>query len=202
MRLYEPVSADIVGDFGQNILKIGGMADFSNRERHANERVSRDVLEFKRLRNSNARFNERDIERTILRLIDEATGSRRLEPEYYQEFLSPNERAELLELLGPEMAALEASQGTRSFPPFDAERAVASWRPYPGLGSQRRQEIQSQYDLINRRLAFRFERFTLRSAGFLRRTVPSAGVLLDVLKKFGAKHVLRRAMRRIQLGSS
>ena len=28
VRLYEPVSADIVGDFGKNILKIGGMADF------------------------------------------------------------------------------------------------------------------------------------------------------------------------------
>ena len=202
VRLYEPVSADIVGDFGQNILNIEGVVDFPKREQHANERVSRDVLEFKRLRNSGARFNERDIERTILRLIDEATGLRTLEPEHYQDFLSPNERAELLELLGPEMAALEASQGTPSFPPFDAESAVASWSPYPGLSRQRRQEIQAQYDLINRRLAFRFERFTLRSAGFLRRNVPSAGVLLDVLKKSGAKHVLRRTMRRIQLGSS
>ena len=202
VRLYEPVSADIVGDFGQNILNIEGVVDFSNREQQANERVSRDVLEFKRLRNSGARFNERDIERTILRLIDEATGWRTLEPEHYQDFLSPNERAELLELLAPEMTALEASHGTASFPQFDAESAVASWKPYPGLSWERQQEIQAQYDLINRRLAFRFERSTLRSAGFLRRNVPSAGALLDVLKKSGAKHVLRRTMRRIQLGSS
>ena len=123
VRLYEPASADIVSDFGKNVLNIESAAGFSTRQQHANERVSRDVLEFKRSRNSGALFSERDIERTILRLIDEATGLRRLEPEYYQDFLSPNERAELLELLGPEMAALEASQGTGSFPPFDVERA-------------------------------------------------------------------------------
>jgi hypothetical protein len=202
VRLYEPVSADIVGDFVQNVLIIEDMTSFSNRERHANERVSRDVLEFKRLRNHDARINERDIERTILRLIDEAMALRELEPEHYQDFLSPKERAELLELLGPEMAALEATQGIAPFPPFDVENAMASWSPYPGLSWQRREEIQSQYDLISRRLSFRFERFMLRSAGFLRRNVPSAGVLLDVLKTFGAKHALRRAMRHIQLGSS
>ena len=202
VRLYEPASADIVSDFGKNVLNIESTAGFSTRQQHANERVSRDVLEFKRSRNSDALFSERDIERTILGLIDEATGLRTLEPEHYQDFLSPNERAELLELLGPEMAALEASQGMGSFPPFDVESAAASWRPYPGLSWQRRQEIQAQYDLISRRPAFRFERFMLRSASFVRRNVPSAGILLDFLKRSGAKHVLRRTMRRIQVGSS
>jgi hypothetical protein len=202
VRLYEPVSADIVGDFVQNVLAIEGVAGFSNSERHANERVSRDVLEFKRTRNRDARFSERDIERTILRLIDEAMELREREPDHYQDFLSPDERAELLKLLAAEMATLEASHGLPPFPRFDAEKAMASWRPYPGLDWQRRQEIQSQYDRINRRLAFRFERFVLRSASFVRRNIPSAGPALDVLKTFGAKHVLRRAMRYIQLGSS
>jgi hypothetical protein len=201
VRLYEPASVDIAGDFVQNVLSIDGVTDFANRGRHANERVSRDVLEFKRLRNRDARFNERDLERTVLRLIEEEMELRKLEPAHYQDFLSPDERAELLELLRPEMEALEASRGLPPFPRFDADSAMASWSPYPGLGWQRRQEIELQYDRINRRLAFRFERFTLRSAGFLRRKVPSGGVLLNVLKAFGAKHALRRWMRRIQLGN-
>ena len=119
------------------------------------------MLEFKRSRNSGAQFSERDIERTILGLIDEATGLRTLEPEHYQDFLSPNERADLLKLLGPEMEALQASHDIGPFPPFDVESAAGNWRPYPGLSQQRRQEIQLQYDLINGRLAFRLERLTL-----------------------------------------
>jgi hypothetical protein len=201
VRPYEPVSADIVGDFVQNVLTIDDIVGFAKRESHANERVSRDVLEFKRLRNREVKFNERDMERTILRLVDEALESREREPVHYQDFLSPDERAELLELLNPEMDALQVSHGVAPFPRFDAESASTSWSPYPGLAPQRRQEIQSQYDLINRRGAFRFERFMLRSAAFTRRHVPSTGVLLDALKKLGAKHALRRAMRRLQLGN-
>lgn len=58
-----------------------------------------------------------------------------------------------------------------------------------------------QYDRISGRLGFRFERFTLGSARFLRANVPSGGRLLDLLRAFGVKHALRRWMRRIQLGS-
>jgi hypothetical protein len=146
--------------------------------------------------------NERDIERTILRLVDEELELRQTEPDYYQDFLSPDERAGLLQAVKPEMETLRASHNIPSFPPFDLERARVSWTSYPGLRQQRREEIQRRYDQINRRFAFRLDRLVLRSAGFLRRNVPSAGVLLDALKRFGAKHALRRAMRRIQLGSS
>jgi hypothetical protein len=202
VRLYEPVRADIVSDFVRDVISIEDMDQFSRIHKQANERVSRDVLEFKRLRNSAARANEKDIERTILRLVDEEMELRRSEPRYYQDFLSPERRAELLELVQPEMEALQTSFNVLPFPPFDLERAKASWRPYPGLGQQRKQQIQWHYDRINRRIAFRFDRLTLRFAGFLRKNVPSTGVLLDVLKAFGAKHALRRAMEHIQLGKT
>jgi hypothetical protein len=202
VRLYEPVRADIVSDFVGDVMGIDDIARCSRSHNQGNERVSRDVLEFKRLRNRTARANERDIERTILRLVDEEMELRKTEPDYYQDFLSPDQRAELLGLLQPEVAALQTLYNVPSFPPFDLERAKASWNPYPGLGQQRREEIQWHYDQINRRVAFRIDRLTLRSAGFLRRNVPSAGALFDVLKAFGAKHALRRAMRRMQLGNS
>jgi hypothetical protein len=201
VRLYEATRADIVRDFMSNVLSIDDISHFEHLENAGNERVSRDVLEFKRLKNRSASFKERDMERTILRLVDEQMELRTNEPDDYQDFLSPHERAEFLRLLEPQMEVLQASYDVPPFPPFDLESAKANWSPYPGLGEQRRHEIELQYDSISRRVAFRFERFTLRSAGFLRRNVPSAGVVLDVLKGFGAKHALRRLMRRIQLGN-
>jgi hypothetical protein len=200
VKLYEPVSTDIASDFVQSVLGIEDGAELSKKHHHANERVSRDLLEFKRSRNASVRFNERDIERTILRLIDKEMDLRRSEPAYYQDFLSPKGRVELLEQLQPEMQALQEAHGVPPFPSVDMESARAGWRPYPGLGQQRRGEIELQYDRISGRLAFRFERFTLRSAGCLRKNVPSCGVLIDLLKTLGAKHALRRWMRRIQLG--
>jgi hypothetical protein len=202
VRLYEPARADIVSDFVRNavcIENIGQLADSQNR---GNERVGRDLLEFKRLKNRTARANERDIERTILRLVDEKMELRKVEPDYYQEFLSPDGRAELLRLVEPEMEALQASHDVPPFPPFDLESAKANWSPYPGLSQQRRQEIELHYNRISRRVGFRLARLALRSASLLRRSVPGTGALLDVLKTFGAKHALQRLMGRMQLGNS
>jgi hypothetical protein len=194
VRLYESVAADIVGDFVPNIMNVDDITRFSHAQSQANERVGRDLLEFKRMINGTARFSERDIERTILRLIDEKMELRKTEPDYYQDFLSPDGRAELLRLVEPEMEALQASHEVRAFPPFDLESAKANWRPYPGLDQQRRQEIASHYNRINRRLGFRLERGALRSASLLRKSVPGTGVLLDVLKELGAKRTLHRVL--------
>jgi hypothetical protein len=202
VRSYERAGADIVGDFMMNVLNIDDLTDFVHLENAGNERVSRDVLEFKRLRNRSATYNERDMERTILRLVDERLGLRDTEPEYYQDFLSPDERVEFLKLVQPEMEALQASYDVPPFPPFDPKTAKANWNPFPGLGEERRHEIELQYDSINRRMAFRLERLSLRSAGFLRKSLPGAGALLDELKALGAKDALRRLMRRIQLGNN
>ena len=190
VRLYDTVKADVVGDFTANVLGIQNVAKFSHVHNQANERVSRDVLEFKRQKNRAARFGERDMESAIIRLVDEEMGLRRGEPDSYQDFLSPDDRAELLRRLQPELDALQASYVVPAFPPFDLEIAKATWSPYPGLGRERRQEIELHYDRINRRVAFRLERTMIRSAGLLRRTVPGTGVLIDAVKRVGAKRAL------------
>jgi hypothetical protein len=200
VRIYECAKGDVVSDFLRNVLHVDDIGRFSQIHNQANERVSRDMLEFKRLKNRTARFSERDMERTILRLLDEEMELRRAEPDCYQDFLSPQARARLLSFAEPEIEALRASHGVSPFPPFDLEDAKAKWKRYPGLDSERRRAIESHYDLINRRFGFRFERVSLRSAALLRSYVPRAGVLLDVLRSFGAKHALRRVARRIQLG--
>jgi hypothetical protein len=200
VRPYEAVSTDIVADFVQNVMKMDDIEQFSRVHDKANERVGRDLLEFKRVRNRAARFNERDIERTILRLVDEKMGLRQTEPAYYQDFLSPYERAELLRLLQPEMEALQASHGVPPFPPFDPKSAAATWRPYPGLGQERRREIERHYNQISGRVGFRLARLALRAANFLRRSVPGTGALLDGLKEIGGKRALQGFLIGVQRG--
>ena len=201
VRLYDNVKTDVVGDFVANVLGIQDATEFSHAHNQANERVSRDLLEFKRLKNRTVRFGERDIDCTILRLVDEEMGLRREEPDSYQDFLSPDDRAELLRRVQPELDALQASYDLPAFPPFDLETAKASWSPYPGLGRARRQEIALHYDRINRRVAFRLERMAVRSAGLLRRSVPGTGVLLDAFKRVGAKRALHGFAVGLQRGS-
>jgi hypothetical protein len=201
VRLYEQTRADIVTDFGRNVLDIDDIDQFVQVHNEANERLSRDVLEFKRLRNKAARPNERDIERTILCLVDEEMALRRGEPACYHDFLSPDDRADFLRQASREMKALQASFGVGPFPPFDPYGAKESWRPYPGLDEQRTQEIERHYDQISRRVAFRLDRLGLRCVGFLRTNVAGAGVLFDVLKKFGTKHAVQRAVRYLELGN-
>jgi hypothetical protein len=190
VRVYESADRDIVSDFMLNVLGIDHTTQFSRNDRRDNERVGRDLLEFKRLINKTARFSERDLERAILRVIDETMGLRNAEPSYYQEFLSPYRRAELLKDLQPEVEALQTSFDVPPFPRFDLDTAKAKWRPYPGLDERRRREIELHYDQVNRRLRFRLERLALRAASLVRRRVPVTGVALDALKAIGAKRAL------------
>jgi hypothetical protein len=200
VRQYDSVGADIVSDFVESIMNIHDVSQFSQIQNQANERVGRDLLEFKRLINGTARSNERDIERTILRLVDEKMDSRSTEPDYYQDFLSPTARAELLRLAEPEIEALRASHEMPPFPAFDLESAEAKWTPYPGLDEQRRGEIELHYNRISRRVGFRLERLALRSASRLRRSVPATGFLLDALKEIGAKRALHGLVMGMQRG--
>jgi hypothetical protein len=190
VRLYDTVENDVVGDFVANGLGIQDVTQFSHVHKQENERVSRDLLEFKRLKNRTARFSERYLDCTVFHLIEGEMGLRQEEPHSYQDFLSPDDRAALLSRLQPELDALEASHGVPGFPPFDLENARATWGPYPGLSRERRQVIELHYDRINRRMAFRLERTVVRSAGFLRRTVPGTGVVIDALKRVGAKRAV------------
>jgi hypothetical protein len=201
VRVYDSVKKDVVGDFVTNVLGIRDLSRFSHVGNQANERLTRDLLEFKRLKNRTARFGERHVEDAILSLVNEEIGVGREEPASYQDFLSPDDRAGLLRKLQPELDALQASYGLPPFPPFDLEAAKATWTRYPGLRGDRRQAIELHYDQVNSRLAFRLERAMVRSAGLLRSSVPGTGSLIDALKRIGAKRALHGLAVGLQRGS-
>jgi hypothetical protein len=197
VRIYERAAGDIVGDFLANVLHIHDLVNFTKSDLKANERVSRDLLEFKRIVNASLRLPERDIERTILRLVAKEMRAQGIEPRHYQDFLSPDRRAELLTRLQWEIEGLRTSYGVPAFPSFDAQDAKMSWKPYPGLDRDRRAEIEVCYARVRRRAGFRLERLALRSAGRLRRAAPGTAIVLDALKEMGGKRALHEMLARL-----
>ena len=143
------------------------------------------------------RLPERDIERTILRLVAKEMRAQGIEPRHYQDFLSPDRRAELLTRLQWEIDGLRTSYGVPAFPSFDAQDAKMSWKPYPGLNRDRRAEIEVCYARVRRRAGFRLERLALRSAGRLRRAAPGTAIVLDALKEMGGKRALHEMLARL-----
>jgi hypothetical protein len=150
------------------------LSSFAPTHVEVNRRISRDLLEFKRMVNRNVTYEEMALERKIFELLHENMGFIQAEPDYYQAFLPPHERAELLADLSEEMTALQSSFGLPSFPGFDLEAATAEWKPYPGLAPARAEALDRQYRRIRARPLFRVERLAVRSRKALRRDVTVA----------------------------
>ena len=170
----KPCRGDIVGDFLMSVLEIDSTSS-SQISRHVdnhgtNERLSRDLLEFKRLKNTIPRGSTKGTWSVqILRLIDEEMDCAETEPDYYQDFLSPHERAELLERLQPEMEPCRHCMTYLRSRLFDLEKREDELEALSGLSRERREEIEMQYDLSTDASHFGSSGSRLRAAGFLRR---------------------------------
>lgn len=179
VRVYETVG-NVVTDFVRNVLQVDD-SRFSRQPHFPNERMSRELLEFKRMRNATLTQRDKDIEYRALPLLE-----RRLtlaEISSYQEFLSPHQRAELLDGLACELETLQSSFGLPPFPRFDLEAAKASWKSYPGLELGRQQELERQYSRITRLLRFRLGRLYLRLGGEPYAASALGGALLDATRQ-------------------
>jgi hypothetical protein len=172
-RIYESITTSIIDDFAVGVLNIAALSSFAPARVEVNPRMSRDLLELKRMVNKDVTYEEMALERKIFELLCESIGLE-AEPDYYQSFLPPHERAELLADLSKEMMALQSSFGLPAFPSFDLKAATAEWRPYPGLAPARAEALHRQYRRIRGRPLFRAERLVVRSRKALRKDVAVA----------------------------
>jgi hypothetical protein len=133
--------------------------------------------------------------------LEHKTESCAAEPDWYQDFLSPPHRADLLGTLSSEMDDLRAAYDIVFGPPRGHEHFDRNRGPYAGLTPARLEEIKRDYDRVCGRVGFRVERRAIRLAGDVRtRGVGSA--LLSVLRILGAKRAWKRFVRRLQLGKA
>lgn len=165
VRVYEECGGDILSDFLGSVLDIDKSefvretTDANERlsrelveffARHANERLSRDLVEFKREKNATIPHSEKATQYRTFGILEKRLATRRWEPRDYRDFLSPHERADLLNGLKSEITTLQRSYNLPPFPTFDLEAAARGWTPYPGLSRERREEIGREYRKIER----------------------------------------------------
>ncbi|TGQ52269.1 hypothetical protein EN836_20700 [Mesorhizobium sp. M1C.F.Ca.ET.193.01.1.1] len=164
VRVYEAALPNLIEDFLRHVLGCEDISSFKQQHVRANERLSRDVLEYKRLRNEHVPYSEQKLEGRIFALVDKRITS----PNNNHEYLSPDERAGLLSRLEPSMERLRTEFALPAFPRFSLEAARASWQPYPGLSLEKRREIEFHYNAVQRQIGFRVERLLIQAASLTR----------------------------------
>jgi hypothetical protein len=183
---YEAAHSNVIEHFIRSVLGIECVADFEKPGLRINERISRDLLEYKRLVNSIIPEAERDIEKRIFLAIDRMIKA----PSHNHEYLSPDQRGELLCRLAESLDQLESEYHVTPFPVFDKENALTTWNSYAGLALERRAEIERCYKIVRNRPKFLIERTVRRAAPMARRYVPLAGRLLDALRDRGVRQFI------------
>ncbi|TIL35459.1 hypothetical protein [Mesorhizobium sp.] len=194
VRAYEAALPNLIDDFVRHVLNIEDISSFTRPNLRANERLSRDVLEYMRLRKQHIRYSERKLERGIFALVDKRITS----PNNNHEYLSPDDRAALLSKLEPSMERLRTEFTLPLFPSFNLEAARASWHPYPGLSLEKKREIDFHYDAVQRQVGFRLERLLIRAASLARRRLPFLSWPLDFARASGIRRLLLEAASRFQ----
>jgi hypothetical protein len=149
VRIYEECSGDICTDFLRNVLEVDEKKCVRE-SNHANERLSRELVEFKRTKNTSMTHSDKANEYRVFSILEKRLAQPRWEARQYQDFLTPQERADLLNDLTSEMSGLQREYNLRPFPTFDLETAARGWTPYPGLSSARRDELEREYRKIQR----------------------------------------------------
>ncbi|MDX8502976.1 hypothetical protein RFM99_31930 [Mesorhizobium sp. VK4C] len=194
VRTYEAALPNLIDDFVRHVLGIGDISAFTQPHLRANERLSRDVLEYKRARNEHIPYSESKLERRVYAMVDKRiTGTNN-----NHQYLAPDERAALLSRLEPCMERLRREFALPPFPPFNLEAAKASWQPYPGLSPEKRREIEFHYNAVQRLIGFRLERLLMRGAALTRRRLPFLSWLLDFARCSGIRRLLLEATSRFQ----
>ncbi|MER8403021.1 hypothetical protein [Mesorhizobium sp. M0306] len=194
VRVYESALPNVIDDFMKNVVGIDDISAFTWPCLRANERLSRDVLEYKRLRNEHILFSERWLELKIYELVDRRVTS----PNNNHEYLSPDERASLLSKLQPSMERLRTEFCLPSFPEFDLDAAKAAWQPYPGLSLEKRREIEVHHNAVQDQIGFRLERLLKRWISLTRKRLPLLSWVFDVTHGSGIRRLLLEATRRFQ----
>jgi hypothetical protein len=194
VRLYETALPSVMHDFFRYVLHLQDSSSFAKAGLRANERLSRDLIEYIRLLNEDSPCSKKTFDQKIYALVDKRIAN----PSSSYEYLSPDERAGLLSRLEPSMERLRTEFSLPPFPPFSLEAARASWQPYPGLSLEKRQEIEFHYNAVQRQVGFRLERLLLRAASLARRRLPFLSWLLDFARGSGLRRLLLEATSRIQ----
>lgn len=139
VRCYEPAAHRLPDDFMESALSIGSAEGFVSAGQRVNERLSRDLLEYKRVLNrlGLSRADSVTAMMQILelsRMMGDGGG--------HHDYLSPEQRRQLLAECEDSNAALASRYAkVGRFLEEAAGSDTSAWEPYPGLSVEAALEI-------------------------------------------------------------
>lgn len=185
VRSHEGLAKGIVNDFLATVLALEDHSDLTRRDIHVNERLGRDVLEYKRILNripcSRA---ERHMNTKAVVAVSQAIGG----DHTHQNYLSYEARTDLL---------AKASQGNDTLiqayelKPFKDISVVPAVDTYPGLSIEKAIEILVRHRKVKSSFAYRRQWLGGTIADSLQRRGPLTARFLDILRKVGAQKLFK-----------
>jgi len=149
VRSYEPVAGRLPDDFLAWSLGIEVANGFARLDKRINERLSRDLLEYKRVLNRIG-LSRADSSTVMLQIIevDRFVG----DDGRYHDYLSPDERRSLLQGFVESNALLmQRHPETGYLSEADPAFTSTAWTPYLGLSAEAALEIACRHYRLSRR---------------------------------------------------
>jgi hypothetical protein len=150
---YEETSNNISEFFLRNVLMVADLTEFEGLNTKSKIRLSRDVLEYKRMLNRidrapvEVRMNNFTCTRLNLMLKDDGQ---------HHNHLRSDARVSLLRDLEHDCVRLIQRFGMKPFPPVSNEDAQVG-SPYPGLSPETLRELREHHAQIKRTVSYRIE---------------------------------------------
>jgi hypothetical protein len=188
---YEQASNSVSAFFLQNVLHMTNIDEFEAVNLRANVRLSRDVIEYKRMLN---RMDMSDVDRYMSDLACTELSRRLTDDSRYQDYLTPNARVALLRETEPGNVLLADTFGVHPFPTL-SEESLKAWVPYPGLSIERAKELAGHHACLAKSAGYRIERCALLMRQFIQQRLPMLGWIIPLGRSLLPHHRHSRAAK-------
>lgn len=182
VRSYENAKTNICEDFLKNVLAIENTDIFVMKNMRINERLNRDVLEYKLILNHmNIPFVERYMNKQALSSVSKFM----MDDGKYDNYLDPCQRDKVLRACEKGNDRLQSVYKMDAFPVFNIEKSLATWRPYPGLSVDKSIEITMRYLYLRNSFSFKLESYARGMSYLLRKKIKYLAWIVTLGRKLG-----------------
>jgi hypothetical protein len=178
---YEQASNSICDFFFREVLQLSNTDEFDGFDVRANLRLSRDVLEYKRMLNA---MEMSDVDRYLSDLACTELSRALPDDGTYQDYLVPQSRLALLQEVAIGNVLLSKTFGMNPFPEISNE-SLNDQASYPGLSSERAKTLDEGYALIRRGARYRIGRSALLIRQFIQQRLPKLSWIIRFGRPLG-----------------
>jgi hypothetical protein len=181
---YEQASNNISEFFFRNVLHLTNTEEFYGLNLRMNIRLSRDVLEYKRMLNG---IEMSPVDRYLSNLACTELAQALPDDGGYQDYLAPDARVALLREMASNNKLLSETFSMKPFPVI-LDDSLKDWAPYPGLSTEKARELAERYARIRRGAGYRIGRSALLARQFIQERLPMLSWIIPLGRSLGPQH--------------